>query len=53
MIAGEAYLLEALCAETGLNPARALGRLAELELAGWIRRAGGGRFVKPGSNVLR
>ena len=53
MIEGEPYLLEALCAETGLDPARALGRLAELELAGWIRRAGGGRFVKPGSNVLR
>ncbi len=53
MVEGEAYLLEALCAETGLDPARALARLAELELAGWIRRVGGGRFVKPGSNVLR
>jgi DNA processing protein len=53
MIEGEAYLLEALCAETGMDSARALGRLAELELAGWIRRAGGGRFVKPGANVLR
>jgi len=53
MIAGEAYLLETLCAETGLDPARALSRLTELELAGWIRRAVGGRFVKPGSNVLR
>ena len=53
MADGEAYLLETLCAETGLDPARALGRLAELEVAGWIRRVGGGRFVKPGSNVLR
>ena len=53
MIEGEAYLLDALCSETGLDPPRALARLAELELAGWIRRAGGGRFVKPGSNVLR
>jgi DNA processing protein len=53
MVEGEAYLLDALCAETGLDPGRALGRLAELELAGWICRAGGGRFVKPGSNVLR
>ncbi|MEI6668957.1 MAG: DNA-processing protein DprA [Acidobacteriota bacterium] len=50
---GEPYLLEALCEGTGLEPARALARLAELELAGWIERAGGGRFVKPGSNVLR
>jgi DNA processing protein len=53
MHVGEPYLLEALCAETGLDPARALGRLAELELAGWIRRADGGRFVKPAWNVLR
>ncbi|MCX6546293.1 MAG: DNA-processing protein DprA [Acidobacteria bacterium] len=53
MDVGEPYLLETLCAETGLDPARALSRLAELELAGWICRAGGGRFVKPGSNVLR
>ena len=50
---GEAYGLEAICAQTGLDAARALARLAELELAGWIQRAGGGRFVKPGSNVLR
>ena len=50
---GEAYGLEAICAQTGLDAARALARLAELELAGWIQRVGGGRFVKPGSNVLR
>lgn len=53
MAAGEPYGLEAICEETGLDPARALARLAELELAGWIARAGGGRFVKPGANVLR
>jgi len=53
MADGEPYLVEELCAETGLDPPRVLARLAELELAGWILRAGGGRFVKPGSNVLR
>ena len=53
MAAGEAYLVEDLCAQTGMDAARVLGRLAELELAGWIERAGGGRFVKPASNVLR
>ena len=52
MAAGEAYLVEELCAATGMDAARVLARLAELELAGWIERAGGGRFVKLASNVL-
>jgi DNA processing protein len=53
MADGHPYLLEAVCAETGLDPPRALSRLTELELAGWVTRVDGGRFVKPGSNVLR
>jgi len=53
MAAGEPYLVEDLNAATGMDTARILGRLAELELAGWIERVGGGRFVKPAENVLR
>ena len=52
MAAGELYDLASLCDATGLDPVKALPRLAELELSGWIQRAGGGRFVKPGKNVL-
>ncbi|MCX6552725.1 MAG: DNA-processing protein DprA, partial [Acidobacteria bacterium] len=53
MLAGEAYDLEALCDRTGLDAVRLLAKLAQLELAGWVQRIGGGRFVKAGANVLR
>jgi DNA processing protein len=45
--------LEALCALSGLGPVPMLARLSQLELAGWIVRDGGGRFVKAAGNVLR
>lgn len=38
---------------TGLDASQVLGRLAALELDGWVNRAGGGRFVRAGANVLR
>ena len=44
--AGEALGLDELAARSGLDPARLLPRLLELELAGRIGRAGGGRFVR-------
>ncbi len=44
--AGEPCDLDAIAERTGLLPARLLPRLFELELAGLIRRAGGGRFVR-------
>jgi DNA processing protein len=53
MAAAEPYDLEALCDLSGLDAVRMLGRLSQLELAGWITRDGGGRFVKAGGNVLR
>ncbi len=53
MAVGEPYDIGSLCEQTGLETVRVLGRLAELELAGWVARAGGGRFVRLGSNVLR
>lgn len=53
MAAAEAYDLEALCELSGLNAVRMLARLSQLELAGWIVRDGGGRFVKAAGNVLR
>jgi DNA processing protein len=53
MQAGEAYRLEDLAGQTGLDPVRLLARLARLELSGWVGRAEGGRFVKAGRNVLR
>ncbi len=43
---GEACDLDAIAARSGLDPARLLPRLLALELAGAIRRAGGGRFVR-------
>jgi predicted Rossmann fold nucleotide-binding protein DprA/Smf involved in DNA uptake len=42
---GEAYELDALAAATGMNSARLLARLAELELAGTVE-VSGGRFVR-------
>lgn len=44
---GHAYDLDALAGLSGLEPCRLLPRLFELELAGAIRRAEGGRFVRP------
>jgi len=46
MEAGQTYELDALAASSGLDVHRLLPRLMELELAGFIRRAGGGRFVR-------
>jgi DNA processing protein len=53
MVEAEPYDLEALCSLSGLDPVRLLARLSRLELAGWIRRNEGGRFVKAAGNVLR
>ena len=44
---GQAYDLDALAAGSGLEVPRLLPRLMELELAGLVRRAEGGRFVRP------
>ncbi|MEZ5286298.1 MAG: DNA-processing protein DprA [Vicinamibacterales bacterium] len=38
--------------ETGWTPAAVLARLAELELAGQVRRVGAARFVRPGGRML-
>ncbi len=43
---GESCDLESICERSGLTVARALPRLLDLELQGWVRRAGGGRFVR-------
>jgi DNA processing protein len=53
MTPGEAYDLAGLCAACGLDAARMLSRLAELELTGWVQRSAGGRFVRSRGNVLR
>jgi DNA processing protein len=47
MIAGEPYDVDALAGRSGLDTRRLLSRLIELELAGLVRRHGGGRFVRP------
>jgi DNA processing protein len=44
--AGEASDLDAISERSGLESARLLPRLFELELKGLIRRVGGGRFVR-------
>ena len=44
---GHAYDLDALAARSGLAAARLLPRLADLEMRGLIRRAGGGHFLRP------
>ena len=44
--AGEACDLDTLAERSGLDSARLLPRLFELELQGSVRRAGGGRFVR-------
>jgi DNA processing protein len=43
---GDAYDLDALAGATGLDVARLLPALADLELRGLIRRAGAGRFLR-------
>lgn len=43
---GEALDLDAIAERTGLSPTRLLPRLFELELAGAVARAGGGKFVR-------
>jgi len=44
--AGESCDLDVLSERTGLASARLLPRLFELELAGFVRRVGGGRFTR-------
>jgi DNA processing protein len=46
MLADQPYDLDALVACSGLDARRLLPRLIELELAGLVRRQGGGRFVR-------
>jgi DNA processing protein len=43
---GEPCDLDEIAARSGLNSARLLPRLFELEVQGLVRRAGGGRFVR-------
>lgn len=47
MALDHAYDLDALSHASGLDVRRLLPRLIELELAGLVRRHGGGRFVRP------
>ena len=46
MDAGQAYDLDALSARSGLDGARLLPRLLDLELRGLVQRVGGGRFMR-------
>ncbi len=46
MEAGHAYDLDGLSAGSGLDGARLLPRLLDLELRGLVRRVGGGRFMR-------
>jgi DNA processing protein len=46
MDAGQAYDLDALSAHSGLESARLLPRLLDLELRGLVKRVGGARFVR-------
>jgi DNA processing protein len=46
LIPGEPSDLDAISALSGLPPSRLLTRLLELELQGFVGRAGGGRFVR-------
>ncbi|MBI3490955.1 MAG: DNA-protecting protein DprA, partial [Acidobacteria bacterium] len=43
---GEPSDLDAIAERSGLNPARLLPRLFELEMRGMVSRVGGGRFVR-------
>jgi DNA processing protein len=47
MAVDQPYDLDALASGSGLDARRLLPRLIELELAGLVRRQGGGRFVRP------
>ncbi len=47
MEAGQAYDFDTLAAGSGLDSARLLRRLLDLELQGRVRRVGGGRFIRP------
>jgi DNA processing protein len=47
MQAGLAYDVDGLVDATGMDAARLLPRLLDLELAGMIRRVAGGRFMRP------
>ena len=46
MQAGQAYDLDGLASEMGLDGVRLLPRLLELELHGCVRRIEGGRFMR-------
>ena len=46
MSAGQPYDVDELTALSGLEPKRLLPRLLDLELRGFVRRAGGGRFLR-------
>jgi DNA processing protein len=46
LLPGEPCDLDAIAGHTGLDSARLLPRLFELELQGLVRRVGGGRFVR-------
>jgi DNA processing protein len=46
MTPGQPYHLDELTALSGLGPNRLLPRLLDLELRGFVRRAGGGRFMR-------
>jgi DNA processing protein len=47
MAPGQPYDVDELTSLTGLETRRLLPRLLDLELRGLVRRAGGGRFVRP------
>ncbi len=46
MVPGQPYDLDELSGLSGLEPKRLLPRLLDLELRGFVRRAGGGRFLR-------
>jgi DNA processing protein len=46
MTAGQPYDVDELTTLSGLEPKRLLPRLLDLELRGFVRRAGGGRFLR-------
>src|SRR5687768_14270183 len=47
METGHLYDLDQLAGASGLDACRLLPRLADLELRGFIKRVGGGRFMRP------
>jgi DNA processing protein len=46
MVPGQPYDVDELTGLSGLEPKRLLPRLLDLELRGFVRRAGGGRFLR-------